>query len=717
MPLLRSRLGKLVLLAAIASVPARAQPPKRPLQLEDYYKVREVGAPELAPDGRWVAFTIGTRIETTNGTDHEVWIVPTDASSPARRISREGVNATTPRWLTGNRLRFSSGEFETTVSLNKPDSTIESTADRVRNATRLPATVVSRDGKQVALVRDMPVTKRTRLAQTEFEKRAEEHFKGVQFDYWPFMGDGRPFPLPNRNDPEVNPPQEIFVAPARDPSLSALPQDGKVVILSERSESRDLHQLTRLGLRPTSVDWSPDNTTIAFIADSNYRSERKYARTELYSVTTDGVVKRLTPNTQYDYAGAAYSPNGKWILTTRGLADDYVIGKKLTYGGANDLVLVPANGGAEINLTKDWDYLPTRAFWSTDGAFVYFTGEVGGATHLFRVSATGGAVQQVTTGERRLAGFSYDKALTRMAYTVGVMERPAEIFVAGIDGSGETQLTHVHDDVLNEVAVSRTEHLRYKSADGTPIEGWLVMPAGYRADRKYPLIVASHGGPHSADGYGFNFKNQYLAANGYFVLFVNFRSSTGYGEKFLWGTWGAWGSKDGQDVMSGVDLVLATYPIDKSRVAAMGHSYGGFMTNWLITQYPDRFVAAIPGAGIVNWMSDYGNADIPITKEKEFGGAPWTLAARETMLRQSPLIYADKVKAATLFIVGEVDQRVPYSETQQFYTALKKNGVPSKVIRYAGMPHAISGHWNQVHRMMNERAWMDQFVKGVALTP
>jgi dipeptidyl aminopeptidase/acylaminoacyl peptidase len=212
-------------------------------------------------------------------------------------------------------------------------------------------------------------------------------------------------------------------------------------------------------------------------------------------------------------------------------------------------------------------------------------------------------------------------------------------------------------------------------------------------------------------GYGFDFKNQYFAANGYFVLQVNFRSSTGYGEKFLWATWGAWGAKDGQDVMAGVDYVIKNFPVSAGRVATIGHSYGGFMSNWLITQYPDRFAAACPGAGISNWISDYGLADIARTKETEFYGTPWDPKAREIMIRQSPLTYANRVKAATLFIHGEVDRRVPFEEGEQMYFALKKNGVPAKIIQYAGQPHGIAGHWNQIHRMLNERAWLDKYLK------
>jgi dipeptidyl aminopeptidase/acylaminoacyl peptidase len=295
---------------------------------------------------------------------------------------------------------------------------------------------------------------------------------------------------------------------------------------------------------------------------------------------------------------------------------------------------------------------------------------------------------------------------------VGLIEAPPEVYTADIDGSNEKQVTRVNEAFTNEVALGKAERLQYRSKDGTPIEGWLLYPHGYRADGgPYPLVVSNHGGPHGADGYSFDFKSQYFAANGYFVLKVNFRSSTGYGEKFLWATWGAWGTKDGEDVMAGIDHVLGKVRADRNRVATIGHSYGGFMTNWLITQYPDRFAAAIPGAGIVNWVSDYGTADIARTKETEFFGTPWEEKPREIMIKQSPLTYAGRVKTPTLFINGELDQRVPYSEAEQMFVALKKNGVPAKVIQYANMPHSISGSWNQIHRMLNELRWLDKYLK------
>jgi dipeptidyl aminopeptidase/acylaminoacyl peptidase len=162
--------------------------------------------------------------------------------------------------------------------------------------------------------------------------------------------------------------------------------------------------------------------------------------------------------------------------------------------------------------------------------------------------------------------------------------------------------------------------------------------------------------------------------------------------------------------MAGVDYAIAHFAIDPARVASIGHSYGGFMTNWLISRYPDRFAAAAAGAGIVNWVSDYGTSDIARTKETEFFGTPWMKEARDRMIRQSPLTYADQVTAPTLFIHGELDQRVPYSEAEQMFVALKKNGVPARMIQYEGQSHGIRGHWNAVHRMMNELAWFDRWL-------
>ena len=665
----------------------------RPLAIEDWYRVKSVASPEISPDGRWVTYMALTKVEATNTETPQLWLVPSDGSAAPQRLGPEG-GVGNGRWASNGRYCFTVSGRVTSVDPTQPTAPPDSSscgAGAPRGGRGSLTAVFERDARLVAVVRDVAPPKREKTYASDFEKRHEERFKGVQFDWLDFQRDGQPFPVPNRLDPQVNPPQEIFLMP---------------------NGSAGERQLTRLGLRPANLQWNRSGTRLLFTADSGYRNELKYGSTQLYDLALDGKVRRLTRDDDVSYTNPRYSPDGQWILYTRQLSTDAVIRRKLDHGGATDLAVMPADGGAEKLLTGEWDYLPTGATWSPDGRHVYFSGGVGGGNHLFRVSPNGGPVEQMTKGERRVNGISFDKSFKRIAYTVGLIEAPQEVYSSNIDGSDEKRLSHVNDDFIKEVALSKPERLNFKSADGTPIEGWLLYPYNYRSDGgPYPLVVSNHGGPHSADGYSFDFKNQYFAANGYFVLEVNFRSSTGYGEKFLWGTWGAWGTKDGQDVMAGVDYVLGKVPADRNRVATIGHSYGGFMTNWLITQYPDRFAAAIPGAGIVNWVSDYGTADIARTKETEFYGSPWEEKAREIMIKQSPLTYAGRVRTPTLFINGEVDQRVPYSEAEQMYVALKKNGVPAKVIQYAGMPHSISGSWNQIHRMLNELRWLDTYLK------
>jgi len=417
----------------------------------------------------------------------------------------------------------------------------------------------------------------------------------------------------------------------------------------------------------------------------------------------------------YVYCVVNFSPDGKYLCYTRSYGTDMIIEQKLNHGGPRDMFVRPLEGGEPVNLTAGWDLEPGEASWSPDSRFVYFTAAIGGEVHLFRLSVPGGKVEQVTGGERRLGNLTIDDRFTTIAYTVGLHEAPPDVYAADIDGRNERRLTDLHRGILSEVSLSKAERLRWSSYDGTPIEGWLLLPHGYHPEKgPYPLIVMSHGGPHSAVGYSFDFKKQYFAANGYFVLDTNFRSSTGYGDAFKWATWGEWGKKDGEDVMSGLDYVLKRYPIDPKRIGHTGHSYGGFMTNWLITQYPDRFAAAITGAGISNWVSDYGTADIYRTKETEFFGTPWDEAARNRMIRQSPLSFAGKVRTPTLFVHGEVDQRVPYEEGEQMYFALKRRGIPARMIQYAGQPHGIGGHWNNVHRMLNELKWWNTYLEGEA---
>jgi dipeptidyl aminopeptidase/acylaminoacyl peptidase len=665
------------------------------------------------PDDRGLlqdSFTVSTKNEEDNTTSIETYVVPADGSGTPRKIEHQGKNVANPRWTDDNMLQYSlnarvnSAIFLGSVGMGEPFepqrgrggnqgelwkvSVDTPNSAPVQAQPRPGGAVASFDGKWVAEAKDRPRTAPTVAYADDFEKRHMERFKGKQFDWMRFQQDGQEFPTP---DPRLRPAAEITITPTG----GGAPKE-----------------LTNLGMRPANLAWHPNGTLIAFTAEEDWKNEQNYENPDIYTVTTDGKVTRVT-NDGYVWSSLAYSPDGKFLLSRRTFGAAMIIKQKLHHGGSDDLLIWPVGGGAAINLTDKFDLEPVAPRWSPDSRYIYFTAEKGGTTHLFRVAPrAGAAVEQVTQGERRLNNVTFDKAMTKIAYTVGTYEAPSEVWTANIDGSGEKKLTNVNSGIVNEIGITKTERLKWKSNDGTEIEGWLTYPYGYdRSKGKYPLAVFNHGGPHSAEGYGFNFKQQYFAANGYFVLDTNFRSSTGYGDAFKWATWGAWGNKDGEDVMSGIDYVIKNYPVDTRHVGTMGHSYGGFMTNWLITRYPDRFAAAASGAGISNWLSDYGNADIYRTKETEFLGTPWEEDAIQHMIAQSPLTHAGKVRTPTLFISGEADQRVPYEEVEQMYFALRRQGVPAKMLQYAGQPHGISGHWNNVHRMLNELKWFDTYLK------
>ena len=710
------RIARIVITSAAlvaATLTATAQT-GRPLQIEDYYRIQSVGGAQISPDGGWVLYTVSQRVEDDpaqkreNQSTSQTFVVSTTGTAQPRHVQHEGREVSNSRWTDDNLLQYAAGpqQFKVAPGGGTPVAVEGAPAGRGggrggrgggggRGGAGGASTIASPDGTMVVELREKSGAKAEQKYASDFEKRHQERFKGVIFDWKDFQRDGAPFPAPN---PTAGNPSQIITRPSAGGG-------GEPKVLVD------------LDIRPSNVVWHPDGKTIAFTANANWRDELRYGKTDLYTVTLDGKLTQLT-NDGYSYSDIEYSPDGRFLSYARTFGTDMVIQQKLNHGGPRDLFLRTSDG-KEINLTADWDLEPGDSRWSPDGKFIYFTASIGGESHLFRVNVPTEAgrvfkpgVQQLTKGPRRVNGITYDKAMTKIAYTVGLHESPGDIYVANIDGSGEKKLTDIHADFVKEVALSKSDRLEWPSKDGTKIEGWITYPYNFdRAKGPYPLIVFSHGGPHAATGYAFDFKKQYFAANGYFVLDTNFRSSTGYGEKFKWATWGAWGDKDGEDVMSGIDYAISRYPIDGKRVGHTGHSYGGFMTNWLITQYPDRFAAAITGAGISNWISDYGTADIYRTKETEFFGTPWEEAARNRMIRQSPLTYAGRVKTPTLFVHGEVDQRVPYEEAEQMYFALKRRGVPAKMIQYAGMPHGISGHNNVVHRMLNELAWWEKYLK------
>jgi len=681
-------------LAALVLVPTigTAQG-SRPLRLSDYYRLVGVGSPAMTPGGQRVAYVRTTVDEAANRQHREIWLAQASDYAQARRLTSPSHESFDPVWSPDGRLlAFQSprGGASDTWFL---DLEAGGEAFQITGIEGRP--VFSPDGLWVAFTKETVPTgqaaARTRSGRSQYrtidddQALIEERFQGRVYDWMQARFDRAGY-LPDPRDPLATPPAALYVIP----------------VAGGRAR-----QITRLGVDVAGVAWDPTSSRLAFVADLGQRDEHSYESHDLWVVERDGGVTQITDD-GFVYGTPAWMPDGSSVVVRRHEGLDSVIGRRSRSGAAIDLIQVSLTGSESANLTANWDLRPGAASIDVAG-MVRFAATTGGESHLFEISP-GAPVRQVTSGRRWLSEFSADAGGQRITYVGTTASRPPELFVANADGGSEAQVTRNNEVLLSQVLLAAARPLSFASTDGQQIEGWIILPRGSFADGPaIPLILSAHGGPHGAYGERFSFQFQLWATAGYGVLFTNPRGSTGYGEDFLWATWGGWGNLDYEDVMSGVGYALETYNIDASRLGVTGYSYGGFLTNWVIT-HTDRFVAAISGAGISNWVSDYGTADVPRTKESEFFGPPWKSASGNLLWEQSPIKHADGVSTPTLFLHGENDFRVPIEQAEQMYTALRKQEVAARFVRYPDSSHGGWRPWDMVHRYSEELRWWNRYL-------
>jgi dipeptidyl aminopeptidase/acylaminoacyl peptidase len=635
--------------------PPRSKDGKKLLTGMDVLRIHGVGGVTLSPDGQRVAYTVS---ETSTEKDKEwkstthVWVAPiSGGADQARQYTRGDKNANNPQWSPdGKYLAFLTNrekDAEQQVWFLWADGGEAWQVTTHKGG--VSGFQFSPDGKKLLL-----------LAQDQLSKEEEEKKKV-------------------KDDTQV------------------IDQDHRMTHLWLWDiEKKEAQRLTEGDYTSSDARWSPDGAQISYTVRPTPKADDGDL-TDIWILDVASGGKRKLIESDAPESAARWSPDGKWIA--------YLGSAK---GGGvyqEDLFLIPAAGGTPKNLTAKWDLDAGTPVWLPNGQSIYFASTTAQAMEVFAAEVSSGAVKQVTRrgGVTNLAAVSRDGQT--LVGTLAGPRRPAEVYRANPAFTSFQTITD-HNAWLNEYALGEVEVIKWKSNDGTEIEGVLTKPVDYDPAKKYPFLLNPHGGPTAASLTGFNSTAQLLAANGYLVLQPNFRGSTGRGEKFAQANKNTWGKGDYEDCISGAKAAVDRGLADAERLGAFGWSYGGYMTFWILTQ-TDMFKAVSPGAGLTNIYSMYSQNDIQRYLRWFYADAsPWDNF--ELYWDRSPMKYVKNVQTPTLILHGERDTRVPIAQAQEFYRALVERGVPVEFVVFPREGHGISEPRHQLDRL---RRWLGFFGK------
>jgi dipeptidyl aminopeptidase/acylaminoacyl peptidase len=455
-----------------------------------------------------------------------------------------------------------------------------------------------------------------------------------------------------------------------------------------------------------SIAWSPKGDEIAYISNHEPDPDRVH-NYDIFAVrVSDGTVRQITKTRGCEYA-PSWSSDGSTIAYLAGVRP---VTTQESSAEDPHVWVIPAQGGTARQLAASQDRRVMSVGWVPGQSTVLFTVQDHGTTTLYRVGADDTNLTPVVEERGQVSSWSAGRG-TALAYAFQSVTAPAELFVRN-GPQAPRQITRLNADLTASRDVSVPEAFEFSSFDGTRVQGFLTPPLRREAGRKYPLIVNIHGGPHGQQGPSFVHKSQVYAAQGYAVLMVNYRGSSGYGQKFADGTVDDQNGGEFKDVMAGLDYILSKTPyLDADRLGVEGGSYGGQLTNWAITQ-TTRFKSAIPSAGISNlvshgyliWAQDYTYV--------EWGNRhPWQEDVARRMWERSPLAHVAKAKTPTMFIHGELDQDVPIQEAEQMYIALRQVGVEAVLLRYPREGHGLREPAHVIDAMKRSLAWHDRFLQ------
>jgi dipeptidyl aminopeptidase/acylaminoacyl peptidase len=648
---------------------------KHPITFDDLMKLHRLSGATVSRDGKWVAYSASTPDMDANRSVSNIWIVSTSSGSPTQVT--QGGRDNSPAWSPdGKTLAFLSARDG-----NSQVYLLSMEGGEAKKLTKLSTGADlfrwSPDGKTIAFTSsvfadctdDACNAKRDEDKQkSKVQARLYDHLLYRHWDHW---SEGKR--------------SHLFVVPV---DGSVAPRD------LTPGANYDVPPEERGG--PADISFSPDSAEICYTAVTD-KMEATSTNADLFLVpVAGGESKRITTQPGFD-GGPVYSPDGHFIAYHAQLTPGYEADKWR-------VMLYDRQSGKNENISESFDRSASDLAWSPDSKTIYFLAENETLQLLYAMEPRAGATpRKILDGFNGEFAFSADGQTLVTTRTSLIM--PSEIFISARDGSGLKQLTHANDAILAQVEMNEPESFWFDGAGGTKVEAMLVRPPQFSATQKYPLLVLLHGGPQTmwSNAWGYRWNAQVFSGAGYVTLMINRRGSTGFGQKFTDEITNDWGGKAYDDVMKGIDAAIEKYPfIDKSRMAAAGGSYGGFMADWLAT-HTGRFKAIISHAGVYDKVSMYATEELWFEEHDE-QGTPW--GAPENYKKFAPVTYAGdlgKYKTPTLVIAGEKDFRVPYTQSLEFFSALQRQGVPSELLIFPD-----EGHW--VLKPQNAQLWYKTFL-------
>ncbi|HKE34529.1 MAG TPA: S9 family peptidase [Candidatus Acidoferrum sp.] len=642
------------------------------LASSDLSRLRSVGGVALSPDGRHLAYSVAMRDEPGRPYG-QLWVMDLSTQKSIRfggDKDRSGGAVWSPdgKWIAFfGRLGDKHG-----LMIAKPDGAdVTVLASPEGTNSPLPGTgnelTWSPDGKQIAYISSKPDS---RAAEASADPMVI-----TRYLYKPDAGEG----MTRFND---NQRLHIFVVDLA---------------------TTQTRQLTKGDSDEHSIDWSPDGKEILYLTNPE-PNEDEFFNYDVFALkVADGSVRRIT-STEFNEYDPLWSPDGKKILfrgTRRGLTD-----RETTMEDTHVWVM-NADGSERREIGAVIDNRAGSPQWSPDGNSAYFTVQERGSNYLMRLPTSGGKPEYVVKEPGFVGSFSVAKDGS-VFFSYASPRDLSELYVKS--GSGAPRkLTDLNSQVLSGKQIAEVGSFTFVSNDNKyEVEAFLTKPLGMTATSKHPMIVNIHGGPHGQNGPAFNFKNQVYAAQGWATLNVNYRGSTGYGQKFADAVFGDQNGNEGQDVLYGVSAAVRRNPwIDRERLGIEGVSYGGQLTDWLITQ-TNQFKAAIPIAGIANLVSYNYMTYYNQYEEMEFGQFLHQGNLMDVAWERSALKHVAAAHTPTMLMHGENDNDVPIAEAEQFFIALKDVGTEAIFVRYPREGHGLSETGHNIDSINRCMAWYEK---------